>query len=499
MNKFLILISVGLLFACNSDRIDHGHEHDEGGMEAMAFTLYSDKTEIFVEFQPLITGANTKFAAHFTLLGEYFKPLTEGTVTVSLIVNNQGIKQTANTPSVPGIYRLALQPKVSGIGDLVFDIQTKEFSDQHIIKNVTVYPDEKTAVNEHSVNAESGGDINYLKEQAWKVEFANSRVVRQKFNSVIKTSGQILSAPGDEMIVSAKSAGIVRFAGNKSLVGSVVSAGTPLFTITGGDLGENNLDVTIQQAKANYEKAKMDFERSSELVKDKIISEKEFQQDKLNYENSRSAYNMLSKGYSGTGQKVYTTMDGFIRNILVTEGQFVSAGTPLAIISKNSKLILQANVSQKYYDLLPLIASANFKTNNANGFISTETAGGKLIAYGKSTAAGSPFIPITFEINSVPGIIPGSVAEVYLKLNELQNSIVIPVTSLIEEQGSFFVYVQTAGESFQKREIKTGGSDGLNIEVLSGISEGERVVTKGAYQIKLFTASGALPAHGHEH
>src|SRR5687767_4787932 len=117
MNKHFILLSLTLLFSCNRANEEHAHEHDEGGLEPLAYTLYSDKTEIFVEFKPLIVGINTRFAAHFTILGEYFKPLEEGSVTVSLIVNGQGIKQTADTPSVPGIYRLSLQPKVAGKGD----------------------------------------------------------------------------------------------------------------------------------------------------------------------------------------------------------------------------------------------------------------------------------------------------------------------------------------------------------------------------------------------
>ena len=251
MNKILILISLLLLFACNKDAKEHSHEHEEDGMQALAYTLYSDKTEIFVEFKPLIAGVNSKFAAHFTILGEYFKPLTEGTVTISLIVNGQGIKQTVDTPSVPGIYRLSLQPKIAGKGDLIFDIQTKDFNDRQIIKNVTVYPDEKTALNDQEAAAPASSDITYLKEQAWKVEFANAPVVKQPFNNIVKTSGQILSAPGDETIITAKAGGIVRFSGNKSVVGSKVSAGTPLFIITGGDLSEANLDVSIQQAKAN--------------------------------------------------------------------------------------------------------------------------------------------------------------------------------------------------------------------------------------------------------
>jgi multidrug efflux pump subunit AcrA (membrane-fusion protein) len=65
--------------------------------------------------------------------------------------------------------------------------------------------------------------------------------------------------------------------------------------------------------------------------------------------------------------------------------------------------------------------------------------------------------------------------------------------------GIFYAYVQTEGESFEKRELKLGASDGEMVEVISGIVAGERVVSKGGYQIKLSTASGTLPAHGHEH
>jgi membrane fusion protein, heavy metal efflux system len=96
-------------------------------------------------------------------------------------------------------------------------------------------------------------------------------------------------------------------------------------------------------------------------------------------------------------------------------------------------------------------------------------------------------------------MIPGSFAEVYLKTVPIYNALVIPASALVEEQGIYYVYVQTGGESFEKREIKLGANDGEKVQVISGLAEGERIVTKGAYQIKLAQASGAMPGHGHEH
>jgi len=467
-------------------------------IEPLAHTLYTDNLELFVEFKPLIVGETSKFAAHFTILGDNFKALTDAKITVSLLVGNKGIKNSVDAPSSPGIFRLTLSPKTAGTGTLVFDIVTKDFTDKITIENVIVYADMKAALAKQPEHSESS-DISYLKEQAWKVEFANQEVKKQTFNDVIKTSGQILSAPGDEMIVTAKASGVVVFSGKNTIVGSAVTTGNSLFTITGADMTESNIDASVKDAKANYLKAKVDYERSKLLVADKIVSEKDHQQVKLQFENAQTAYNTVSKNYSGKGQNVLAPMAGFVKNIFVTEGQFVASGTPLATISKNKRLLIQANVSQNYFSRLSSITSANFKTPQSDVVYNTTALNGRIVSYGKSASAATPYIPVTFEINNEGQLVSGSVIEIYLKSATITDALVIPISSLLEEQGFFYVYVQTGGESFQKREVKLGASDGLNVQVLSGIVENERVVTKGAYQIKLSSASGALPAHGHEH
>lgn len=503
MNKIILRWAMPLaiitiiLFSCSQPH-SHEHEAEEKGLEALAYTLYTDKSELFVEFKPLIVGNECRFAAHFTALGENFKALTEGTITLTVDVNGKQVSVTATEPQVPGIFRLRLTPDMAGMAKLIFDIKTKNYIDQITIDNVIVYSDEKTALAEQS--EESGGsDITYLKEQAWKVEFANAPVAKTAFSNIIKASGQILSAPGDEIIVTAKANGIVLFSGTKTIIGSEVNSGTNLFTITGGDLTEGSIDSNFKQAKSNYEKAKADLDRATELVKDKIVSQKDFQQTKLDFEKAQTIFNAIAKNYSENGQTVSANFNGFVKDIFVSEGQYVEAGAPLATISKNKKLILQANVSQKYFNNLSAITSANFKTNESDNIFSTVELNGKIISYGKSATAASPFIPVTFEIDNTGNLIPGSVVEVYLKSYPIPDALVIPISSLIEEQGNFFVYVQTGGESFQKREVKLGASDGVNLQLLSGVNEGERIVTKGAYQIKLSTAAGTLPAHGHEH
>jgi membrane fusion protein, heavy metal efflux system len=484
-----------LLTGCNS----HEHSHEEKAEpEALAYTIYTDKTELFLEFKPLIVGKEARFAAHFTHLGEYFKAFTEGTITLSLEVNGKKTVIKQDSLMVPGIFRLRLTPEQTGKGRLVFDIKTKEITDQIILNDVTVYPDANTAIAANPPGEESGNDISYLKEQAWKVDFANTPVKKQPFSEVIKTTGQILSAQGDEMIVAAKSSGIVRFT-EKNTVGASVTNGEGLFTITGGDITEGNVDVKFKEAKANYDKAKADVDRAKELIRDNLITQKDYMQRQNEFDIAQTQYNALAKNYSSGGQKVSAGINGFIKNIYVSEGQFVNAGDPLASISQNQRLILKAEVSQKYFSKLKSFTAANFKTPYDNKVYSTAELNGKLLSYGKSTSENSAFIPVSFEIDNKGEIIPGSFIELFLKSDPIADALVIPASSLIEEQGIFYVYVQVEGESFQKREVKLGVSDGINVQVLSGIKEGERVVSKGAYQIKLATMAGSMPAHGHEH
>ena len=493
------IVFTAILFGCK-DESEHvhgagGHSH---GLEPVAYTIYTDKTELFVEFKPLVIGQTSKFAAHFTQLGDQFTAIEEGSVTVSLIANGKGIKHSAEAPSSPGIFRLALQPKEKGIYQLVFDIETKDYTDRIVIDSVSVYSNDEDVLANIQED-DIGEEITYLKEQAWKVDFANMEVLKQPFAEVIKTTGQILPAQGDEIVVTAKSNGIITFGKSKKTIGSSVYSGETLFNISGSSLSEDNLDSKYKKLKANNDKNKVDYDRAKELVKENIISQKEYQEVELKYNNSKNAFNTLAKNYSANGQKITSSLKGFIKNILVSEGQYVEVGQQLATISQNRKLQLVAEIPQKHFSNLNNVTSANFKTAYSNKLYNTTELNGKLISYGKSAGKNEYFIPLNFEIDNAGDLISGSFIEVYLKTNKMEDALVIPNEALIEEQGKYYAYVQTSGEGFQKRELEIGLKDGSSIQVISGIEENERVVTTGAYQIKLATMSGKMPAHGHEH
>ena len=499
MNKALIILFIAsLAISCQrggaSDEDGHAHAEES---PSLAYTLYSERTELFVEFKPLVVGQLSTFAAHFTKLGENFEAINEGSVTLSLVVDEKGIRQTSEQPASPGIFRLALKPVAAGTGKLIFDIKTKAYTDRIVIDSVTVFADEATAKN-NIVPGSLDGEIVFLKEQAWKIEFANEEVKPQTFHEVIQASGELSARPSDEQVVTARSNGVVHW-NDRATPGTSVKQGQQLFLLASGNVAQGNVESQYREAKANFEKAEADLKRVEPLLDDKIISQKDYLEIKNRYDQARIQFDIISRNYTQGGQAIRSPMTGFIKQISVRSGEYVEAGEPLAIITKDLSLQLQADVPVRFAAQLPSIAEANFRTLHDDSVYNTRELDGRVVSYGKALTANTSVLPIYFSFTNDGTLIPGESVEVYLKSQPIENAIVVPESALIEEQGNYYVYIQVAGESFQKREVKIGADDGTSVQIISGLSPGERVVTKGAYLIKLASQSGSVPAHGHEH
>lgn len=315
------------------------------------------------------------------------------------------------------------------------------------------------------------------------------------FRQVIKTSGQVLAAQGDESVAVATVAGVISFRG-KVTEGMSVGQGTPLITISSHNIADGD---PVQRARIAYEVSKKEYERMKKLVKNKIVSDKDFAQAEQNYENARISYEALAKNHSAIGQNIMAPISGYIKNILVKEGDYVTIGQPLVSVTQNRRLFLRAEVSEKYYPYLHSINSANFRTPYDNKVYELKSLNGKLLSFGKSSGDNSFYVPVTFEFDNKGDIIAGSFVEIYLLSSQQENVLSLPRTALTEEQGVYFVYLQLDEEGYKKQEVTLGADNGRSVQILSGIKAGDRVVTEGAYQVRLASAGNAIPAHSHEH
>ena len=315
------------------------------------------------------------------------------------------------------------------------------------------------------------------------------------FRNVIHTSGQILAAQGEEATVVAASSGVVSFS-RKVAEGMQVGKGTELLSVSAAHIQDGD---PVQKAKVAYEKAKEEYERAQKLVSSQIVSQKDFAALREAYENARLTYEALKPSQSGKGVSVKSPIGGFIKTCLVKEGDYVTVGQPLMTVTQTRRLVLKAEVSERYYAQLPQVTSANFQTPYNNKVYSLESLGGKLLSFGKSSGDTSYYVPVTFEFDNRGDMVPGSFVEVYLLSGERNGVLSLPVSALTEEQGVYFVYLKLDAECYKKQEVKLGASDGSRVEILSGIKDGDTVVTRGAIHVKLASASNAIPAHTHNH
>jgi multidrug efflux pump subunit AcrA (membrane-fusion protein) len=125
---------------------------------------------------------------------------------------------------------------------------------------------------------------------------------------------------------------------------------------------------------------------------------------------------------------------------------------------------------------------------------------GRLVFVGIQVDTATRTVPLIYEVKNPENRLRiGQSVNLFVETSRAEDTLAIPSAAIVEEDGRPIAFVQAGGETFQKRDLTLGIRDGGWVQVLSGITEGERVVTKGAYAVRLASVSSAIPAHGHVH
>ena len=342
----------------------------------------------------------------------------------------------------------------------------------------------------HQHEAGHGDEIALSPESAKRFGVTVEKVSRGEFAEALKVSGQIEPAPMDQSVISAPTSGILRLTQGLS-VGSRVSAGARVGSIdsrgvAGGDPNAG--------ARTAVESARRELDRITPLYKEGLASAKE-------YNDARAAYETALAGYSprAASGAVTAASSGVITRLQARSGQYVAVGEPIAVVSGNSSLTLRADLPARHAAFLPMVRSANFRPEHIAEAVNTGDLGGRLLS-GSTSPAGAGYIPVFFSFNNNGSMVPGSYAEVWL-LGPVRGDVIsVPVEALTEQQGAFYVYTRVHDDAYLKHRVQTGGSDGRRVEILSGLKEGDMLVTGGASVVKMAENSGNIPeGHSHNH
>ena len=397
---------------------------------------------------------------------------------------------------VQGIYRFCVRAEAEGEANLVFSANGKRAS---IPVRVFGSASEASEYAE-SLEVRSSNGAVFPKEKSWSVDFATEEAVLEPFGQVIRATSRVQPSQEEVFTVSALTDGVVSIGAKALVEGREVRKGETLCIVKGSGTADENLATKYARAEADYNFARNEYERKKALASDRIVSESELRQAEAAFEIAKAVFENLKGNFDASGQSAKSPIEGFVTSVTVSNGQFVRAGDPIATVSRSRSLLVVAEIQPRYSACLKDICGATFKDMDSGRIWTLDELGGKVVSYGKSVSSDSPLIPVTFSVPNKGGFIPGSFLQTRIITRSETPAITLPTTSLIEEQGNYFVYRQLTPEYFEKTPVTIGASDGLRTEIRSGLSAGERVVSKGAMFVKLAQASGALDPHaGHNH
>ena len=313
--------------------------------------------------------------------------------------------------------------------------------------------------------------------------------------------GQI--QPRQKFQVKSKISGIVR----RTLVevGDTVQAGDPLFEI-GPDptpLEKTEVDRRVESAEASFRRAEGDYQRALELSKSGVLPKSDVDQKKEAYELARVALQkaeqnreLVRRGrLTATGKEsiIRAPAAGTVLTRTVNEGDPIvpltsyQPGTEMATIADMRDLIFKGTVDE--IDVGKL--SVGMPTRIKVGALPTDVVTGKVsrIAPQAQQKEGATLFDVEIELD--PGqkitLRAGYSANADVIIREKKDVLVVPERLVTFEDGGkkTSVEVATGDPKAQpkKVDVKTGVSDGLNIEIVSGLKKGEKVVERPPKEI----------------
>jgi membrane fusion protein, heavy metal efflux system len=524
----LVAVAAVALTACN--RSGSGHSHGGGGHahEGEAAHEHEEKTaqisvwtngyEIFAEHKAPVANKPVNFVTHVTDL-ETLEPRREGPVRFNLQPESgAALEHLQAAPARAGIYLAGLKFPQPGKWQVSLVVQDKTIN----LGTVEVFADEHKAA--HAEFPEGPEGISFLKEQQWKILSKAEPVTTRALTERVRVPGTVTAKPGLFASVNAPIAGRLLPAEGKALpvIGDKIEAGQtlallqPSFSEIGARIVEAEAEVT--RSRLALEQAEVGYKRVEALGKAEAKTEREVQESafalrtaKANHDAALALQTTYRNVTAGLGAKTdapqpLLELKAPVAGTVVSQvgtavGEYVSAERTLFSILDARTVFLEAKVPEASARRLSEAKGASYELPSERGkFRPILAGGGRLVFAGLQVDAATRTLPLVYEMpNAQAQLRVGESVTLYVETATATNTLAVPDSAIVEEDGQFVAFVQLAGETFDKRTLKLGVRDGNWVQVREGLSEGERIVTKGAYAIRLASVSSVIPAHGHAH
>jgi RND family efflux transporter MFP subunit len=478
-----------VLAACS----DRGAETEEPGLGSVVVTQWNDSTELFLEYPHVVAGQATgNWAIHLSSMKD-FKPIRAGTLTVRF-VNDREVAEsfTIAAPARDGIF--LLDPLIANAGAyrVELSLQSPQVNSQHVLPEVRVYASESEAPREPE--QEGAGGIAFLKEQQWLIPFQVLPAVEDRVQRTVTAPGEIIPPDGALVEVSAPVDGIAGAAENRGApsVGQRVRPGQVLVV-----LSPTAQEGGFAQARGRVERLEREVARAERLVETGAIPRRRLEEARHDLEIARAESDAMGAGRTGDYRlRLTSPIAGVVARRSFVPGGRVPAGTPLFTIVDPRTAWLRVQVPASVASSIPSSARATFALQGSD--VVHETA--RLVSVGNVLDPATRTVPVIFQIAEMGSLFTfGQLAQAAVPVGGSIDGVVIPNGAIVDDNGTPVAYIQAGGETFERRVLTLGATDGRRTHIAAGIRPGEMVVTTGAYQIRLAAASGSEFAGGHAH
>lgn len=525
-----------ILSGCSSSNQDA-----EAEAESIAITVWTEQFELFMEYPQLQVGVPAEFWAHLTNL-KAFEPVVKGPVVFEFIGERGVVKRvTVEEPIRPGIFVPEVTFDTPGEMTLTVHIQDPPLGGEIEVNSIIVYPQDSDIPPVEEPDFQ-GDPITYLKEQQWMLPFQTELAAEHLLVDSISASGRILSKPNwDALIVPPIAGRFLPPANGLPLLGQNVDKGQLLGWIehplpaseqaaigsaqvqTGVSLAQ--LEERIAQAEAGFAEAQSKLElarqenervgrlraiqavpeRSVELAKSElVIREAALEAARKSVESLSAVKDRVNEQGEAVEQLDHrillrSPISGTVVEVNATSGAHVESDQTLFRIIDLSRIWIKADIFETVLPRVRTTTGASMEVPGLLPFEITEPSG-RLLTIGEVVDPQTRTIPIIWEFANPERLLKiGMLVRVHIRTGEQVRTLAIPGSAIFQEDNKSVVYAHASGETFDRRIVQTGIEDRGLVQILSGLSLGERVVVEGGYEVALASRSSALPAEGHLH
>jgi RND family efflux transporter MFP subunit len=524
-------VALVLLVACRNSGENKPRETAHGGageskaapeIPSLSVTRYQNGVELFMEYPALVVGKPSPLVAHFTDVRDAngFKVVTRGRATAVLrYADGKEERFVADKLLRDGIFKPVVVPTKSGEATLTLVLEGEQVAGTVEVGRVTIHATPAGAIAAAGKEEEGDGDptVPFLKEQQWKTRYATVAAAVRVLQGAVRANGEIKPVAGQSAELATPVAGVIPVGGPVPHLGQPVEKGelllrlAPTTVVSGMTLASVELEVS--RARAELDLAERDLKRAQELFAAQAIPEKQADAARAARqvaaaqlqaaERERGLYRSAQAPGGAGGRATFelrSPIDGVIAFAEITPGAVVEAGSRLISVVNTERLWLEAKVYESDAPRVERSSGASFTVAGFDTEFVIGEKNGRRIAVGAVVDRVTRTVPVIFEFENPEGRLkPGMFAKVDLLTGETLRGVAVPDSAIVDDNGRPVVFAMQDGENFYKRVVRPGARSGGLVQILEGLKEGERVVSQGAYEIKLSTATGAMPEHGHQH